>query len=402
VIVGYAHASAGYVPTVAALTEGGYEVSSSPFGAVAIERAVGWATVLTQELDRARAAAAAASRGPTESPAPVPELIVPRHCPERAKFPVIDCHLHYFSLWCPVEEVMARFDALNVRAGISLVGDVFPGAALEPVLDIFGGRVPARLRLFGGLDFSRIDDSDWPDYVRSKLDHDVALGASGLKVYKELGLRHRDRLGNLILPDDPRLDPVWAALAERGLPVVYHIADPVPFFAPLDDRNERREQLASLDSKWWWGGPGFPTHERLMQSLQRLASRQPRTTFIFPHLAWLPHDLARCGQLLDRFANVHLDISATLDVLARQPYTAREFFCAYADRLLFGTDDMIPNWKGGYPAWFRFLETADQYYFEETFGRPTRWPCYGLHLPDDVLRKVYGTNASARFGIALE
>ena len=68
----------------------------------------------------------------------------------------------------------------------------------------------------------------------------------------------------------------------------------------------------------------------------------------------------------------------------------------WADRVLFGTD-MAPD-----PAWwavyYRFLETADEsfaYDADETEPPSQgRWRIHGLHLPDDVLRRVYHDNAA--------
>ena len=59
-------------------------------------------------------------------------------------------------------------------------------------------------------------------------------GARGLKIWKDLGLGIRDESGRLVLPDDERLAPVFAAAGELGLPVLIHTADPVAFFEPVD------------------------------------------------------------------------------------------------------------------------------------------------------------------------
>jgi hypothetical protein len=44
---------------------------------------------------------------------------------------------------------------------------------------------------------------------------------------------------------------------------------------------------------------------------------------------------------------------------------------------------------------WRFLETWDEYfpYAENPFPPQGFWRIYGVHLPDDVLRKVYYENA---------
>lgn len=45
--------------------------------------------------------------------------------------------------------------------------------------------------------------------------------------------------------------------------------------------------------------------------------------------------------------------------------------------------------------YWRFLETEDEYfpYSEKEFPPQGLWNIYGVHLPDDVLRKLYSGNA---------
>jgi predicted TIM-barrel fold metal-dependent hydrolase len=96
--------------------------------------------------------------------------------------------------------------------------------------------------------------------------------------------------------------------------------------------------------------------------------------------------------MLDRNPNVHVDISARTPELGRQPYTAREFFLKYADRILFGSD-LLPDIEM-YRLYYRFLETADEYFDYPTHAsRQGRWQIYGIFLPDDVLKKIYRENA---------
>ena len=62
-------------------------------------------------------------------------------------------------------------------------------------------------------------------------------------MWKDLGLHVRDERGHLILPDDQRLAPLWEVAADERVPVFIHTADPVAFFEPIDERNERYEEL---------------------------------------------------------------------------------------------------------------------------------------------------------------
>ena len=80
--------------------------------------------------------------------------------------------------------------------------------------------------------------------------------------------------------------------------------------------------------------------------------------------------------------------------IGRQPYTAHRFFLKYADRILFGIDATVN--ADEYRLYYRFLESDDEYMGYNHRNHPTqgRWQVYGLHLPPDVLAKVYFQNAA--------
>lgn len=400
--VGYANDGMGYFPSIDALRSAdGYEVLVSLLGEVAIERFLGTGKALAGRLYKDMEAFAARPAEVKTIVRPTPELKTEEHHPRKAKFPAVDVHVHYINWWCPLERALAEMDATNVRYCATQVGDCLPRAALEPAISVFHGKTD-RFIPFCGLDYRRLDDHDWPRYVRRKVEQDMNLGARGIKIFKGLGLEYRDSRGNLVLPDDKRLKPVWDSASELALPVLFHIADPISAFGPIDPTNERYESL-KRSTKWWWAAPGFPSHETLIECMQHLAEQNPGTTFIFPHCASLTHDLRRVTAMLKAYPNVYVDISARLNTLGRQPYTARDFFLATPDKILFGSDDMWPNRRGVYAHWFRFLETSDEYWpVDDYYGSPVPWHLYGLGLPDDVLRKVYGENAARLLGLDLQ
>ncbi|MDH7568140.1 MAG: amidohydrolase family protein [Armatimonadota bacterium] len=325
------------------------------------------------------------------------ELVLPEHRVQRARFPVIDAHCHLGRIVRAGREAAARLveemDACGVRAIVNLDGDRDAEVSLENSLRVLREPYPQRFILFTVLNWKRVEEGEgFGERMAADLRAAVARGAQGAKIHKSLGLRIRDPQGKLLMPDDPRLDPVFETAAELKIPVLYHIADPRAFFRPLTLENERLEQLLR-HPEWHFAGPEFPPFEALMEAQESLLKRHPRTCFISAHVCSYVENLAWVSRLLDTYPNLHCDFSARFEELGRQPYSARRWFLRYPNRILFGSD-FEPNAER-YRVVFRFLETDDEY-FPYTTGQPTkgRWHLYGVYLPDDVLRQVYAENAA--------
>lgn len=331
---------------------------------------------------------------------PTPQLVTQTTTITAPQFPVIDAHNHlgesFGGGWCnrPVAELLAVLDEAGVRALVGLDGG-WGEDILQARLDKYKTVAPDRFAFFGGVDWSQ-----WPEkgdtfgeWAAGRLREQARWGAQGLKVWKNLGLHIRDQHNALVPIDDPRLDPVWTTAGELGLPVTIHIADPVAFFEPLDANNERWEELHAHPD-WYFGDPEFPPFMTLMEQFANVMRRHPATTFIGAHVGCYAENLSWVGSVLDECPNFHVDISARIAEIGRQPYTARRFFLKYADRILFGTDAAAHTTE--YRLYYRFLESDDEYMNYTSHNHPTqgRWQVYGLHLPSDVLAKVYQQNAA--------
>lgn len=329
---------------------------------------------------------------------PRPALVTPVTSVERPRFPVIDAHNHLGQFgggWDRREpaELLAALDAAGVRAYVDLDGG-WGEAILQQRLERFKAAAPERYLVFGGVDWER-----WPEHgdgfgawAAGRLRAQAGWGAQGLKIWKPFGLHVRDQRGQLVAVDDQRLDPLWAAAGELGLPVMVHVADPVAFFEPLDEHNERWEELHAHPD-WQFPSPPFPPFLSILEAFARLVERHPATTFIGAHVGCYAENLAWVSALLDRCPNFFVDFSARIGELGRQPYSARRFFLRHADRILFGTDSG-PR-LDRYRLYYRFLESDDEYFSYDDREPPGqgRWRIYGLHLPDDVLERVYHRNA---------
>ena len=354
--------------------------------------------------------------GPEDGPLAL-ESFVPRqalrtatHLVPRPRFGVIDAHNHlgvpFGGDWSgrTAAELAEVMDAAGVERLVDLDGGW--GDGLRREIERWQVALPGRVAVFAGLDYDYwVDDDAFGETEATRLRDGVAAGARGLKVWKLLGLRARDRSGHLVAVDDARLDPLWAAAGELHMPVTIHIADPIAFFEPLGARNERWEELHAHPDWHFWPTrppgrpdlPGFPPFDELVDGLEAVVVRHPQTTFIGAHVGCAAEDLARVSLILERAPNFHVDLAARIAELGRQPYATRAFIERWSDRVLFGTD--APPDPAAWAVHYRFLETRDESFAYDAEGDDAapsqgRWRIHGLGLPDDVLRRVYAGNAA--------
>jgi len=329
--------------------------------------------------------------------APRPMLHASIHQVPRAKFPVIDVHNHVNDATghgdrIPPAELVNGMDRANVKQIVILTG--MWGNKLQAVVDKMVKPYPDRFLVFAQPDWSKINDQNFGEEMVQLLDDAVRRGARGLKVLKELGLNVKDKSGKLVAIDDPRLDPMWEECGKLGIPVSIHTSDPEAFFLPTDRHNERYEELIH-NPTWSFAGPQFPSKQTLLEQRNHVIAKHPHTTFIALHVANWPENLDAVSAWLDKYPNMFVEFGAREAELGRQPRRARKFFLDYQDRILFGTD--AEPVEKMYANYFRWLETADEFF--EYWGYPEqgRWEIYGMELPDNVLEKVYNKNAQKIF-----
>jgi len=328
---------------------------------------------------------------------PISMLHAPAHNIDRAKYYVIDVHNHVndaqrIEEHMPPQRVVEIMDKTNVKTVVILTG--MWGDRLQKVIDEMVRPYPGRFIVFTQIDWSKIDDPNFSGAMVLQIRDAVRRGARGLKVLKDLGLGVRDKSGKLVAVDDPRLDPIWEECGRLGVPVSLHVSDPEAFFHPIDNTNERYEELIEHPD-WSFYGPQFPSKESILAARDRMFAMHPHTTFVALHLANWPENLDYVSKMLDANPNVLVEFGAREAELGRQPRRAREFFLKYQDRIMFGTDNGMDEEM--YRNHFRWLETSDEYFDYWGYPAQGRWKIYGMELPDTVLEKVYHLNAERVF-----
>lgn len=324
---------------------------------------------------------------------PHSNLVVPEHHPPKAKFPVIDVHVHP-SARTPEEvaEMVKVMDQVGVDVVVLLTGAT--GERFDKLAELFLKPYPDRFMLYCGMDTRSLDieAADFPQKVAAELERCYRVGARGVGEVTDKGrgfgtgstvnpgeLLPRDKRLHV---DDRRLDLFWQKCAELNMPVNLHIADHPSAWQPDDEHQERVPSFQRFNQH----GLDVPTHAELITRFHTLLERHPKTTFVAVHFSNLGHDLAQLGRALDRFPNLNVDISARAYEFGRQPFTAPPFFEKYKDRIVYGSDQGVSPemWR----AWWRVMETRDEF-----IEGPSWWRLYGLGLPDDVLQAVYRDNA---------
>ncbi len=348
---------------------------------------------------------AAPSLARTQPPADIRELRLADWAPksmlvtkvtnvDKPAFPAIDVHNHLGGgkQALTADRVAGYLQEMN-EAGVQTVVNLDGGwgEQLEQTLDALDRAHPGRFLTFALIDFDGIDDEGWTRRETERLEASFRAGAKGLKFHKSLGLTVRRNDGSLVPVDDPKLAPIFELCGKLRRPVMIHTADPAAFFTPLDRYNERWHEL-NQHPNWLFFGPQFPQRDKLLQQFTNVVGQHPNTTFIGAHFGNNVEDLATVGQWLERYPNLYVDIDARISELGRQPYTARRFFLAHQDRILFGTDT-TPN-REAFRIYYRFLETDDEYFdCAASHHLQGFWMIYGIDLPREVLDKVYRKNA---------
>jgi predicted TIM-barrel fold metal-dependent hydrolase len=316
--------------------------------------------------------------------------------------PAIDAHVHVHP--DSIADLVFIMKANNLSQVVNLGILELLGIPVEEGMRAFRRALGQRMAYFSTPDF-RDTSPGFGRRMAEELARRVEAGAAGLKIFKELGLRHKDASGNLIPVDDPRLDPLWAMASELGVPVLIHIADPVAFFQPLEPDNERWEQL-QVHPDWHFGRPEFPDHDDLLAQRNRVVERHPETTFIGAHLGNYPEDLAYVAACLERYPNFYVDTSARIGEFGRHPVDkVRAFFVKHQDRIIFGTDSTI-GWDAFdgvpesvtelnlfYDAHWRYFETDARQMEDPFYPIHGHWHVDALDLPEEVLDKLYIQNA---------
>jgi len=297
----------------------------------------------------------------------------------------IDAHMHFCV--ASLKEALVTMDRNDIEYAINArIVDPTPGLEmLKASQEITGGRV-VTLSTFEGDDLDSLEEPGRVATIVERFRREVDAGTKGFKVNKWLGLKATYRDGSWVRPDDERLDPLWSAAGEMSVPVLIHIADPIPNWLPLDETNPRAGMFRKNPRIWFGDGKHFDRLD-LLAMRDRILERHPDTIFVNAHWGCYPEDLDHLVHLFETYPNFITDTESGKVMLAPEGKTHtshRDLLIRYADRTIFGTDLAYWARDGGRVdhAWNAAMYARQFNWFEtDTDG--------GVALPEDVLRKFY-------------
>jgi predicted TIM-barrel fold metal-dependent hydrolase len=269
-------------------------------------------------------------------------------------------------------------------------------------------RYPGRVAFAATFSVQNFGAPDWSESALHQIDIALAEGAVGVKIWKNIGMGLKDAAGRYVMPDDPRLEPVIARLERNHIVLLGHQAEPLNCWLPSDKMTVRSDQdyFREHPQYYMYEHPEMPSHDTILSARDRMLNAHSTLRFDAVHLASLEWDVDKVANFLDRFPNANVDLAARLVHLefqaTKNPRKVRQFLMCYQDRILYGSDDSYgPEDLDAralaevHSAWvedWRFLATSDRLHSSD-FAKSFQ----GLHLPRQVIDKIYRQNAQSMF-----
>jgi hypothetical protein len=257
------------------------------------------------------------------------------------------------------------------------------------------------------------ETDEWSKKVISHLKSNISGGAVSVKIWKNIGMTERDRNGKFIMIDDPLLEPVIDFIISKNISVTGHLGEPRNCWLPLN------EMTVTGDSSYFSQNPRYhmflhpeyPSYDDQINARDNLLKEHPDLKFIGCHLGSLEWNVDELAKRLDKFPNMAVDMAARICHLqyqsAKDPKRVRDFCIKYQDRLLYGTDleynessnseEMVKQISETWLDDWRYFTSNDDMTSELFKGK-----FEGLHLPKEVINKIYRENAVKWYNLLLK
>jgi len=252
------------------------------------------------------------------------------------------------------------------------------------------------------------NDPDWRDKTIAYLSESFKKGAIGVKVWKNIGMELKDRNGRFVMIDDARFDSVLNFIERSGKTVIGHIGEPRNCWLPLKDMTVEndREYFSKHPQYHMYLHPEYPSYEAIIGARDRMLAKHRHLPFVGAHLGSLEWSVDELAKRLDEFPEMAVDLAERVSHVeyqaVRDHRKVYDFFIKYQDRIIYGTDMMVRENMDSSEVIQRSHRTrlSDWRFFtsDEAMQAPeVADKFHGLHLPREVVDKIYRKNAEKWF-----
>ncbi len=291
-------------------------------------------------------------------------------------------------------------DVINAKqAGIACQSDL-KVTNDNPAGFVLKARHPGRFYELAGLEHSgHLHNMESALSLSQQAHRLKETGADGIKLLASKPTEWK-RLGEPL--DGPYFREFFRVCEELNIPLLWHVADPEEFWEP--------EKLPQWAKEKGWGYDGsFPSKEALYRETENVLRRHPGLSVVFPHVYFLSADLGKAERFLSEFPSANFDLAPGIELfynLSLSSEKARDFFCRFSSRILFGTDILSCLSPGEARARAgiicRFLTEKESFRVPEEadflLGPPEDGIIHGLDLPEEVVKSVLQENFHQLFG----
>src|ERR1044072_1589814 len=180
----------------------------------------------------------------------------------------IDTHVHLHGS-LPKFMKRAQADGVSVST-INVNYSAFPPLAQQRADALaLTRKYPDRVAFAASFDASGSSQPGWLARVESQLKEDLANGAVGGKVWKEVGMEQRDPDGRAVMIADVRFTPLFDMLEQREIVVLGHQGEPRNAWLPLDQMTTRgdRQYFTEHPEYHMFAHAQWPSYEEQLAAL---------------------------------------------------------------------------------------------------------------------------------------
>lgn len=324
-----------------------------------------------------------------------------------AKVPKIDAHFHYNSRNGRFVEFA---DSLNFKlVSINVDTEIPIDTQMEMTQSILK-QFPGKFAFLGTFTVDKFEQSAFENETIDRIKSCRQKGASGIKIWKNIGMTLQDAKGDYIMADHSKFDPIYSYLEINHIPMVAHLGEPKNCWLPVE------EMTTANDKRYYQNHPQYhmylhpesPSYQDQINARNNVLQKHPDLTFIGAHLASEEWSVEKLAESFERFPNLKADLAARISHLQYQSTKDRDlvrnFLIKYQDRILYGTDmsvnDKDSNTKGicegMEKTWLNnwiYLATDS---VMEVKGMPGV-QIEGLQLPKTVVDKIFYQNSKLFF-----